>query len=255
MALAAAYAARGVAGFGSGVIATPLLTLVLPLSTTAPLITVIGFFVSLRQAVRDWPLIQWRSVAVFIPGSLVGVALGLYLFETLDQRLLARLLGAYIIAYALYSLFGERIPRRTLTGAPSRSALRHSPLGRPGGLAPPAWFVHPVAALGAMVATIFGGLAGPIYVTYFDSLKLAKSVFRVTVSTTLLVLSVIRSLGYLAAGVFQADDVVLLAASIVPVVAGTWVGDRLHDRLDPRAFRRAVGVLLIGSGAALMFIH
>ncbi len=77
MALAAAYAARGVAGFGSGVIATPLLTLVLPLSTTAPLITVIGFFVSLRQAVRDWPLIQWRSVAVFIPGSLVGVALGL----------------------------------------------------------------------------------------------------------------------------------------------------------------------------------
>ena len=41
---------RGVAGFGSGVVATPLLTFVLPLSITAPLITVIGFFVSVRQA-------------------------------------------------------------------------------------------------------------------------------------------------------------------------------------------------------------
>jgi hypothetical protein len=234
-ALAAAYAARGVAGFGSGVIATPLLTYVLPLSTTAPLITVIGFFVSLRQAVRDWPLIRWRSVAVFIPGSLVGVAVGLYVFETVDQRLLARLLGAYILAYAFYSLFGERVFRRTLT--------------------PPAWLVHPVAVLGALVATIFGGLAGPIYVTYFDSLKLSKSVFRVTVSTTLLVLSVIRSIGYVAAGVFRLEDVVLLLAAILPVVVGTWAGDRLHDRLDPMAFRRAIGVLLIGSGLGLLFVH
>lgn len=233
--LATAYTARGIAGFGSGVIATPLLTFVLPLSTTAPLITVIGFFVSLRQAVRDWPLIQWQSVLVFIPGSLVGVALGLYVFETVDQRLLARLLGAYILAYALYSLFGERVLRRTLT--------------------PPAWLVHPVAALGALVATIFGGLAGPIYVTYFDSLKLAKGVFRVTVSTTLLVLSVIRSAGYVAAGVFRLEDVILLLASILPVIAGTLMGDRLHDRVDPRAFRRAVGVLLVGSGLGLLFVH
>jgi uncharacterized membrane protein YfcA len=233
-ALAAAYAARGVAGFGSGVIATPLLTFVLPLSTTAPLITVLGFFVSLRQAVRDRRLIQWRSVVVFVPGSLVGVALGLYVFETVDQRLLARLLGAYILAYALYSLFGERIFRRTLT--------------------PPAWLVHPVAALGALVATIFGGLAGPIYVTYFDTLNLAKSVFRVTVSTTLLLLSVIRSAGYVAAGVFRMEDVILLVAAVLPVALGTLVGDRLHDRLDPRAFRRAVGVLLIGSGLGLLFI-
>ena len=77
LALAAGYAVRGVAGFGSGVVATPLLTFVLPLSTTVPLITVVGFFVSVRQALRDWSLIQWSAVAVFIPGSLVGVALGL----------------------------------------------------------------------------------------------------------------------------------------------------------------------------------
>jgi uncharacterized protein len=234
-ALAAAYAVRGVAGFGSGVIATPMLTFVLPLSTTAPLITVIGLFVSLRQAVRDWPLIDWRSVVVFIPGSIVGVLLGLYVFETVDQRLLAQLLGGYILVYALYSLFGERILRRAL--------------------APPAWLVHPVAALGALVATIFGGLAGPIYVTYFDSRNLAKGVFRVTVSTTLLLLSVIRSVGYVAAGVFRMEDVILLVAAILPVIAGTLVGDRLHDRLDPRAFRRAVSALLIASGLGLLFVR
>ena len=235
LALALGYAVRGVAGFGSGVVATPLLTFVLPLSVTAPLITLIGFFVSIRQAMRDWHLIEWRRVTIFIPGSLAGVALGLYVFKTLDQIFLARVLGAYILLYALYSLAGERLFKRPLT--------------------PPAWLIHPVAALGALVATIFGGLAGPIYVTYFDALKLSKSVFRVTVSTTLLALNLIRSVGYIATGVFRIDDFVLVAAAFLPVAIGTLLGDRLHDRLDPRAFRRAVGVLLIASGVGLLFIR
>jgi len=234
-ALFAGYAVRGVAGFGSGVVATPLLTFVLPLSITAPLITLLGFFVSVRQAIVDWPLINWRAVAVFIPGSLVGVALGLYVFRTLDQQLLARLLGAYILLYAVYSLFGERV-------------FRTPP-------APPRWLIHPVAALGALVATIFGGLAGPIYVTYFDAMRMAKSVFRVTVSTTLLVLNVVRSIGYLATGVFRIDDFVLVAAAVLPVALGTWAGDRLHDRLDPKAFRRAIGALLVASGIGLLFMR
>ncbi len=235
LALAAGYAVRGVAGFGSGVVATPLLTFVLPLSITAPLITVIGFFVSVRQALRDWPLIQWSAVAVFIPGSLVGVALGLYVFKTIDQALLARWLGGYILLYALYSMFGKRLFKRSLTL--------------------PRWVVHPVAALGALVATIFGGLAGPIYVTYFDALKLSKSVFRVTVSTTLLVLNLVRSVGYFATGVFSVEDLTLVAAAFIPVAIGTLAGDHLHDRLDPAAFRRAIGVLLVASGLGLLFMR
>jgi len=188
-----------------------------------------------RQALRDWPLIDWRAVTVFIPGSLAGVALGLYVFKTIDQVMLARWLGAYIVLYALYSLFGDRLLRRQFT--------------------PPRWLIHPVAVGGALVATIFGGLAGPIYVTYFDSLRLAKSVFRVTVSTTLLVLNMVRSLGYFATGVFRLDDLVLVAAAFVPVAIGTLLGDRLHDRLDPRAFRRAIGVLLVASGVGLLLIR
>jgi uncharacterized protein len=235
LALFAGYAVRGVAGFGSGVVATPLLTFVLPLSITAPLITLIGFVVSVRQALRDWSLIDWKAVAIFIPGSLVGVAAGLYVFKTVDMVQLARWLGAYILLYAFYSLFGERLFRRKLV--------------------PPKWMVHPVAAAGALVATIFGGLAGPIYVTYFDSLRMAKSVFRVTVSTTLLVLNMVRSAGYIATGVFRLEDLALVAAAFVPVAVGTLLGDRLHDRLDPMAFRRAIGVLLVASGAGLLLLH
>jgi uncharacterized membrane protein YfcA len=80
-------------------------------------------------------------------------------------------------------------------------------------------------------------------------------VFRVTVSTTLLVLGLLRSTAYLASGVFRAQDFLLVAGALLPVAIGTLVGDRLHDRLDPAAFRKSVGVLLVASGIGLMIVH
>ncbi len=86
----------------------------------------------------------------------------------------------------------------------------------------PRWVVHPISVGGALIATLFGGLAGPVYVTYFDSLGLAKGVFRVTVSTTLLTLSIVRSTGYFATGVFRAEDFMLVAAALVPAGWARW---------------------------------
>lgn len=235
MALAGGYAVRSAAGFGGGVIAAPLLTFVLPLSTVAPLITILGLLVSTRQAVMDWSLIDWKRFRIFIPGSIVGVGLGVFAFKAADPAALARWLGAYVLLYALYSMLGERLIGRRL--------------------AMPRWVAHPVAVIGALVATLFGGLAGPIYVTYLDAQQLSKSVFRVTVSTTLLVLGLMRSAAYLATGVFRLQDFVLIAGALVPVAIGTLIGDRLHDRMNPASFRRAIGVLLVASGLGLMIAH
>jgi len=234
-ALAAGYSVRAVSGFGAGVIATPLLTFVMPMSVTVPLITVIGGVASLRQVLRDWREVEWRRLAILVPGSLAGIAIGLYVFKTIDQALLARALGVYILLYAAYSLLGEKLPHRTM--------------------AMPRWLVHPVAALGGFVATIFGGLAGAIYATYLDALRLSKGAFRVTMSAMLLLLAALRSIGYFATGVFRLEDFALIIASLVPVAIGTIVGDRLHDRLDPKAFRRVIGLLLVASGTGLLFIR
>jgi len=232
-ALVLGYAVRGVAGFGSGVVATPLLAFVLPMTTTAPVITLLGFLVSVRQAFRDWHEIRWDAVLRFVPGALVGVPIGLWLVKTADQGLLARCLGAYVVTYALYSLFGERVFGRAL--------------------AMPRWVVHPIGVAGALISTLFGGLAGPLYVTYFDSLRLAKGAFRVTVSTTLLTLSILRTAGYFVTGVFRAEDVILVVAALLPVAIGTLAGEWVHDRVQQQAFRRGVGALLVASGSGLLF--
>ena len=231
-ALTIGYAIRGVAGFGSGVIAAPLLAFVMPMTTIAPLVTLLGLAASVRQAFTGWRDIAWPAVLRFIPGSFVGVPLGLWAVKNADQAFLVRLLGLYVVAYALWSLLGERLLGRTLTF--------------------PRWIVYPISVGGALIATLFGGLAGPVYVTYFDSLGLAKGVFRVTVSTTLLTLSIVRSAGYFATGVFRAEDFMLVGAALIPAGIGTLIGEWVHDRIEPEAFRRYIGGLLVMSGAALL---
>lgn len=232
LALFAGYAVRGAAGFGSGVVMTPLMAFVLPLSTVAPLVTFLGLFVSIRQMWIDRPLIAWNHLAAFVPGILIGVPLGIWAFREVDPALIIRALGAYVVAYALYSLFATR------EGAAHRRL--------------PAWTALPIGTAGSIVATLFGGMAGPVYVTYLDGVGLAKRAFRVTVSTTLLVLSVVRSIAYLVAGVFRLEDFVLVAAAAVPVAIGTLAGERLHDRIGQATFRRLVGGLLIVSGILLL---
>jgi uncharacterized membrane protein YfcA len=231
-ALFAGYAVRGVAGFGSGVVAPPLMAFVLPLSTIAPLVTFLGAFVSVRQALADRRLIAWRRIGEFVPGIAIGVPLGIWMFKEADPAILIRALGVYVVGYALYSLLSAR------SAAPGRAL--------------PRWTALPIGTAGAIVATLFGGMAGPVYVTYLDGLRLDKRVFRVTTSTTLLALNVVRSIAYVASGVFALQDVTLVLAAAVPAALGTWAGDRLHDRISPQAFRGGVAVVLVASGAALL---
>lgn len=231
-ALFAGYAVRGATGFGSGVVMTPLMAFVLPLSTVAPLVTFLGMFVSCRQMWMDRKLIAWRELAAFLPGIAIGVPLGIWAFNAVDPAHLIRALGAYVTAYALYSLFvahGEGAHRRL-----------------------PAWTAIPIGTAGSVVATLFGGMAGPVYVTWLDGAGLAKRAFRVTVATALFVLSIARSIAYLASGVFGVQDFVLVLAAALPVAIGALAGERLHDRIGQAAFRRMVGGVLVVSGILLI---
>jgi uncharacterized membrane protein YfcA len=232
LALFVGYGVRGVAGFGSGVVAAPLMAFFLPLSTIAPLITFIGAVVSVRQAARDWGSIDWKVLLEFVPGIVIGVPLGIWMFEAVRPELLVKGLGAYVVLYALYSLFGARL--------------------RLGELRFPRWAAVPIGTLGAVIATLFGGMAGPVYVTYLDARRLPMRVFRVTVSTTLFALNLVRSAGYLASGVFTLRDFTLVAGAVLPVYLGTLLGERIHDRISATMFRRFIGGLLILSGTGLL---
>ena len=93
---------------------------------------------------------------------------------------------------------------------------------------------------------------GPIYVVYFNTLRLERETFRVTMSTVVLLGGAARIAGYARLGFYEASSVALIAIGLPLVVIGSWLGDQVIRRLDPGKFGWLVGGLVFLSGAALL---
>lgn len=99
-----AYFIRGIVGFGSALVAVPLLLFILPFKTVIPLIVALDYIASASHGIRQRSTIQWHDIFPLLPFSLLGVLAALYLLNSLDVRLLLSWLGGFIIIYAIYSL-------------------------------------------------------------------------------------------------------------------------------------------------------
>lgn len=227
----AGYALRGATGFGAGVVAIPLLLLVLPLTVVIPVITTLGIAASLGQSVQEIRHVDWRALRGLALPTAAGVALGLWLFAFIDQQLLLKAFGAFIIVYGLWGFL------------PRRPAVKLSPAALAGA----------AGVSGGLVATLFGGMAGPFYAIYLGVLELDKRRFRASMSSVLLCLGLVRAGGYGGLG-FYDRRVVAVLLLFAPVMAlAMLAGDRWHARLDQARFEKIVAALLALSGCALLF--
>ncbi|MGH6767643.1 MAG: sulfite exporter TauE/SafE family protein [Xanthobacteraceae bacterium] len=226
------YAVRGSTGFGAAA-AMPLLALALPIKLVVPLWTLLGITSSLAIVARDWRYVAVRDLLRTLPAGLLGIAIGLYAFASLDARTLARGLGVLVIVYGGYTLW--------LTARPQASRQLSARI------------VAPIAGvLGGAVGTTFGTMASLFYAIYFDAIRMAKENFRATMSAMILTLSIARGIGYAAVGEFGLDVLAVFAVAFPMMLAGIIIGDRFHAGMSDATFRRVVGVVLIVSGVALV---
>lgn len=226
--LVVAYVVRGITGFGSGLIAIPLLALMLPLNVVVPMIGLLDYLASLAHGLQHRKAILWREILPLLPFTLIGVLTALYLFKAVDAELLSRYLGGFVLLYALYSLLGRN---------PHGNASRR-------------WAVMG-GGLGGLVGTLFG-TGGPFYVIYFQLRGLGKTAFRATVATIFLLDGASRIIGYTATGMYTSDTLWLVLAGLPVMAVAMYIGEHIHTNISPENFRRAIGVVLIGSGLALL---
>src|ERR671918_51106 len=99
-----AYLVRGIAGFGSGLIAVPLLTLVSPIPVVVPLVVSLDYIGSASQGIRHRGHIAWKEQLLLVPCMLLGISLGLFMLRALPTVVLSKVLGAFVIIYALSQL-------------------------------------------------------------------------------------------------------------------------------------------------------
>lgn len=223
-----AYLVRGIAGFGSGLIAVPLLALIMPLTLVVPLVVLLDYIASASQGIANRSDIRWREILPVLPFSALGVLLALFALSRADAGLLLRGLGTFVIAFALFTLSGY---------TPKQGAAR-------------GWGVL-AGTSGGLIGTLFG-TGGPFYVMYFKARGLDKTAFRATFAAIFLIDGAGRLLGYAGSGFFTWDFLSVVALALPLMAVALYLGGQVHTRLSQQAFQRGISVLLIASGVALL---
>jgi uncharacterized protein len=231
--LTGAFAVRSAAGFGAGLIAVPMLAFILPVSTAVSVATALTALTSMRQVRRDWRQIAWRQFALVVSYTVIGIGVGFYFIRLLDENALRRGLGVFLIIYSVHAL----LTMNTSRVLPTRW---HSGLAAGAGI------------IGGLCSALFGGGAGPLYVVYFDLLRMEKDAFRATMSAIVLIGGAARMAGYGSYGFYGHSTLALLVLGLPLVLVGSWLGDRIVYRLSTQTFSRCVGALVLLSGVALL---
>lgn len=73
-----AYLIRGIAGFGSGLIAVPLLAMNYPLQFVVPLILTLDFIASFILGGVGGKQADWKEIKLLLPFGIVGALLGVF---------------------------------------------------------------------------------------------------------------------------------------------------------------------------------
>lgn len=226
--IALAYVVFGIAGFGTALVAGPILILFMPLSKIVPLLVLLDFVAAFGNLLPSRKDVAKPELLRLLPCMALGCTLGVIFLLNLKSDLLLLLMGLFISAYAVYSLWVKARPTRLAVG----------------------WSV-PVGIVGGMFGALFGS-GGFLYAIYLNS-RLPKDPARATQSALISCSTVVRLSLFAVAGVYAELPLLLLAGCLLPAMAlGLWVGRRLTMRLSREAFVRLVTWLVLASGVALI---
>jgi uncharacterized membrane protein YfcA len=227
--LLVAYFIRGISGFGSGLIAVPLLALKLPLTFVVPLILLTDFTASLVLGGLNFKLVARDELKRLLPPGMLGVLLGTFLLVSLPKAPMLIGLGSFVILFALRNLiFAGREPKPIAT-----------------------WWAWPAAITGGTVGAMFG-TGGPPYVMYLSHRLFDKGQLRATFSGLFFIEGLARIVTFLFTGLLLDADILLAYLGAMPVaLAALWAGSHVHSRLSNAQMLRLISLILIGSGVSL----
>ena len=228
LAVALAYIVFGVAGFGTALVAGPILILCLPLSKIIPLLVLLDFVAAFGNWLPSRRDVARPELLRLLPCMAVGCTVGVVFLLNLKSDLLLLLMGVFVSAYALYSLAVKVKPAQVAAG----------------------WAI-PTGVIGGLFGALFGS-GGFLYSLYLNA-RLPKEAARATQSALISCSTVVRLSLFVLAGVYADGALLWLAVCLLPAMAlGLWIGRRLAIKLSREAFVRLVTWLVLASGIALI---
>ena len=223
-----AYVIFGISGFGSTIIAVPLLAHFYPIQFVIPMIVLLDCVGAISMGVRLRTDVNKAELVPLLPFLAAGLLIGAFLLLRVPATMLLAGLGAVVVAYGLLYASGRQ---------PKVRVAR--------------WSAAPVGVFAGMTSSMFG-VGGPIYVMYLTARGSTPEHIRATVPVIFIFTTIARIVIFALAGLFT-SNVLLTAAALLPLmVLGMWLGHHLHLNMSREQLVRIIGILLVGSGISLL---
>lgn len=228
--LVAAEAIYVLLGFGAGLVAVGALALLLPdVRDGVVLLLLVNLPAEIFVVCSSWREVNWRGVAVLMVGIAVGIPAGAWFLDRSNPGLLLTALGVVLLVVGTGFLCvpGERTVRW------------------------PRWVAGPVGLSSGLLTGLFG-TGGPPLVLYYQLSGADKAAFRGNLMAIFLLMTLVRVPSYAGMGLITAERLWSSVVVLPAVLAGAWLGNRLHLRIEEGTFRRLVAGALVVLGALLV---
>jgi len=211
---------QGLSGFGSVLLSLPLLVLFLDIREAIPLVNLMGVILTvvlIAQLRAHW---EWGRIWPLLAGACPGIPVGVWLLKRMDPAHVQAVLGAVLVAYALYGL------------------LCKLPIGK--------WSGRWAYLFGFLAGGLGGAISasGPPVIVYTSLQAWTKDQIKVTLQGFFVASGLLIGVFHAAGGLTTRRVILLFLVTVPTLLAGTWAGSLLYGTFREEDYRRVMLVLL-----------
>ena len=221
----------GLTGFGTAITALGIWVYAIPPVDASSLAIVCSTVSQTQNLHLIWRDIDWKRVLVFVIPGLLGVPAGTLLLPQIDPRLFKLGLGVFLMVYPAYVLVRTRQIESAWGGRTADGIV---------GLAS--------GVLGGLT-----GLSGVLPVVWTDVRGWSKQQRRSVVQFFNMAILAFALVSHAVAGLLTRQVWIDVLIVLPATIGGSWFGAFAYRRLADRGYQRAVMVLLLISGATLVW--
>jgi len=227
-----AYSIKGITGFGEGLFSIPLLLLFLDLKFILPVYVVIQLVADVFLIYSFRKDIDMQIIKVILVASIIGVIVGVLFLKIADSVFLKSVFGVLVVIYSLKILIFNKKRKK-------KEVKKNRIFGNAAGF------------IGGFIDAVFN-TGGPPVIMYLNYVKLKKVAFRATCVTSFFVFHVTRLIMYSVNGLMEFEKIVIGLYLLPAMVIGSFIGMKVHLKINEKMFERVIGVVLLCVGVLLI---
>lgn len=237
-ALVLAYLVFTLAGFGSALIASAPLALVLPVARVVPLLALLDCGSSALRGWRARGKVAWAEFRQLFPGMVLGQLLGVLVLARIPSAVMALLLGGFVVVQGCRGLIVKKPVLPVAAAAGTRSFSVH-------------WHGLLQGIFGGILGGLFGS-GGFIYAAYLERRLEQREAFRATQAVLIALSTAWRIVLCAALGLVDGSLLLIALGCLPALVLGTYLGHHVDLRLSREQLFLFLHCLLVVSGVSLI---